>query len=144
MTYKVTLNGRTYEVEVEAGKAMLLAECEAIVPAAAVAVAPVVVETQEAEDDLFDDDWDSIDGVQEEEDDVKEFVPEIPAGNTEIFDVDILTDEDFDDPEQIADSEIDDDFEIDFSMFEVDEEKKRVREAERAENNSRKKKKKKR
>ena len=41
-------------------------------------------------------------------------------------------------------SEIDDDFEIDFSMFEVDEEKKRAREAERAENNSRKKKKKKR
>ena len=34
MTYKVTLNGRTYEVEVEAGKAMLLAEYEAIAPAA--------------------------------------------------------------------------------------------------------------
>jgi glutaconyl-CoA decarboxylase len=41
MTYKVTLNGRTYEVEVEAGKAMLLAEYEAIVPAAPVAAAPV-------------------------------------------------------------------------------------------------------
>ena len=32
MTYKITLNGRTYEVEVEAGKAMLLDEYEAIVP----------------------------------------------------------------------------------------------------------------
>ena len=28
MKYKVTLNGRVYEVEVEAGQAMLLAECE--------------------------------------------------------------------------------------------------------------------
>ena len=44
MKYKVTLNGRTYEVEVEAGKAMLLSEYEAIVPsapAAPVAAAPV-------------------------------------------------------------------------------------------------------
>ena len=43
MKYKVTLNGRTYEVEVEAGKAMLLDEYEAIVPSApaAPAVAPV-------------------------------------------------------------------------------------------------------
>ena len=45
MKYKVTLNGRTYEVEVEAGKAMLLDEYEAIVPsapaAATVAAAPV-------------------------------------------------------------------------------------------------------
>jgi biotin carboxyl carrier protein len=40
MKYKVTLNGRTYEVEVEAGQAMLLAEYEAIVPSAPVA-APV-------------------------------------------------------------------------------------------------------
>ena len=40
MKYKVTLNGRTYEVEVEAGKAMLLDEYEAIAPAP-VAVAPV-------------------------------------------------------------------------------------------------------
>ncbi len=37
MKYKVTLNGRTYEVEVEAGKAMLLAEYDAIAPAAPVA-----------------------------------------------------------------------------------------------------------
>ena len=41
MKYKVTLNGRTYEVEVEAGKAMLLDEYEAIVPAAAPVAAPV-------------------------------------------------------------------------------------------------------
>jgi hypothetical protein len=34
MKYKVTLNGRTYEVEVEAGKAMCVAEYEAFVPAA--------------------------------------------------------------------------------------------------------------
>ena len=40
MKYKVTLNGRTYEVEVEAGKAMCVAEYEAFVPAAAPA-APV-------------------------------------------------------------------------------------------------------
>ena len=45
MKYKVTLCGRTYEVEVEAGKAMLLDEYEAIVPsapAAAPVAAPVV------------------------------------------------------------------------------------------------------
>ena len=44
MVYKITLKGRTYEVEVEAGKAMLLSEYEAIVPtapAAAPAAAPV-------------------------------------------------------------------------------------------------------
>ena len=46
MKYKVTLNGRTYEVEVEAGKAMLLDEYEAIAPAApatAPAAAPAPV-----------------------------------------------------------------------------------------------------
>ena len=43
MKYKVTLNGRTYEVEVEAGKAMCVAEYEAFVPAAPApaAAAPV-------------------------------------------------------------------------------------------------------
>ena len=43
MKYKVTLNGRTYEVEVEAGKAMLLDEYEAVGPSApaAAAAAPV-------------------------------------------------------------------------------------------------------
>jgi len=43
MKYKVTLNGRTYEVEVEAGQAMLLSEYEAVVPSApaAPAAAPV-------------------------------------------------------------------------------------------------------
>ena len=34
MKYKVTLKGRTYEVEVEAGEAILLAEYEAIAPSA--------------------------------------------------------------------------------------------------------------
>lgn len=34
MKYKVTLNNRVYEVEVEAGQAMLLDEYEAIAPAA--------------------------------------------------------------------------------------------------------------
>ena len=41
MKYKVTLNGRTYEVEVEAGQAMLVDEYEAYAPAPAVAAAPV-------------------------------------------------------------------------------------------------------
>ena len=43
MKYKITLKGRTYEVEVEAGKAMLLDEYEAIAPSAPatpVAIAP--------------------------------------------------------------------------------------------------------
>ncbi len=40
MKYKITLNGRTYEVEVEAGKAMLLDEYEAIAPSAPAAPAP--------------------------------------------------------------------------------------------------------
>ncbi len=35
MKYKVTLNGRTYEVEVEVGSAMLLKDYEALVPTAA-------------------------------------------------------------------------------------------------------------
>lgn len=43
MKYKVTLKNRIYEVEVEAGKAMLLSEYEAVAPAAPapVAAAPV-------------------------------------------------------------------------------------------------------
>ena len=41
MKYKVTLNGRTYEVEVEAGKAMLLDEYAAVAPVAPAAAAPV-------------------------------------------------------------------------------------------------------
>ena len=41
MKYKVTLNGKTYEVEVEKGKAVLLDEYEALAPApAAPAAAP--------------------------------------------------------------------------------------------------------
>ena len=41
MKYKVTLNNRTYEVEVEAGQAMLVDEYEAYSPAPAAAPAPV-------------------------------------------------------------------------------------------------------
>ena len=51
MKYKVTLNGRTYEVEVEHGKAILLDEYEAIAPApvaAAPAAAPAVTGAGEA------------------------------------------------------------------------------------------------
>lgn len=40
MKYKVTLNGRTYEVEVEAGQAMLVDEYEAYAPAPAAPAAP--------------------------------------------------------------------------------------------------------
>ena len=40
MKYTVTLNGRTYEVEVEAGKAMLVDEYEAYAPAPAAPAAP--------------------------------------------------------------------------------------------------------
>ena len=43
MKYKVTLNGRTYEVEVEAGKAILLDEYEAVAPAAPAPVAAPAV-----------------------------------------------------------------------------------------------------
>ena len=40
MKYKVTLNNRTYEVEVEAGQAMLVDEYEAYAPAPAAVPAP--------------------------------------------------------------------------------------------------------
>ncbi len=40
MKYKVTLNGRTYEVEVEAGEAMLVDEYEAYAPTPTPAAAP--------------------------------------------------------------------------------------------------------
>ncbi len=40
MKYKVTLHGKTYEVEVEHGEAMVLSEYEAYAPAAPVAAAP--------------------------------------------------------------------------------------------------------
>ena len=44
MKYKVTLNGRTYEVEVEAGKAMLLDEYVAVasIPAVVSGDAPLL------------------------------------------------------------------------------------------------------
>ncbi|MDO4815187.1 MAG: biotin/lipoyl-containing protein [Bacillota bacterium] len=41
MKYKVTLNNRVYEVEVEAGEAMLIDEYEALAPAAPAPVAAV-------------------------------------------------------------------------------------------------------
>ena len=41
MKYKVTLNNRTYEVEVEAGRAMLIDEYEAYAPAPIAQAAPV-------------------------------------------------------------------------------------------------------
>lgn len=40
MKYKVTLNGKTYEVEVEQGKAVLLDEYEALAPAPAAVAVP--------------------------------------------------------------------------------------------------------
>lgn len=40
MKYKVTLNGKTYEVEVEQGKAVLLDEYEALAPAPVAAAVP--------------------------------------------------------------------------------------------------------
>lgn len=40
MKYKVTLNNKTYEVEVETGRAVLLDEYEALAPAAAPAAEP--------------------------------------------------------------------------------------------------------
>ena len=46
MKYKVTLNGRTYEIEVEAGKAICLDEYEAYAPAPA--AAPVAAPAAEA------------------------------------------------------------------------------------------------
>lgn len=42
MKYKVTLKGKTYEVEVERGEAMIVDEYAAYAPAPAVAAAPVV------------------------------------------------------------------------------------------------------
>ena len=42
MKYKITLNNRVYEVEVEAGKAMLLSEYDAVAPAVAAPVAAPV------------------------------------------------------------------------------------------------------
>ena len=56
MKYKVTLNGRVYEVEVEAGQAMLLAEYEAIAPVApATAAAPAAPAAKVEEADVADE-----------------------------------------------------------------------------------------
>ena len=43
MKYKVTLNNRIYEVEVEMGQAMLIDEYDAVAPAAPAPAAPAVV-----------------------------------------------------------------------------------------------------
>ena len=54
MKYKVTLNNRTYEVEVEAGEAMLIDEYEAYAPAApapVVAAAPAAAAEQDDDED---------------------------------------------------------------------------------------------
>lgn len=48
MKYKVTLNGKTYEVEVEKGKAILLDEYEALAPAPAQTAEPVATATAPA------------------------------------------------------------------------------------------------
>lgn len=45
MIYKVTLNGKIYEVEVEKGEAVILAEYEAALPQSAPAVAAPVAQT---------------------------------------------------------------------------------------------------
>ena len=42
MKYKITLNGKTYEVEVEEGQAMLVDEYEAYKPAAPAAPAAAI------------------------------------------------------------------------------------------------------
>ena len=48
MKYKVTLNGKTYEIEVEAGQAICLDEYEAIAPAAPAAPVAVPVAAQKS------------------------------------------------------------------------------------------------
>ena len=48
MKYKITLNNRTYEVEVEAGKAMLLDEYVAVAPTAAPAAVVAPAQTEAA------------------------------------------------------------------------------------------------
>ena len=44
MIYRVTLNGKVYEVEVEKGEAMIKAEFDSAVPAVAPAAAPVAAQ----------------------------------------------------------------------------------------------------
>ncbi len=48
MVYKITLNGRTYEVEVEEAQAMLLSEYQTYAPAAPAPVAAPAAPVQEA------------------------------------------------------------------------------------------------
>ena len=81
--------------------------------------------------------------ISDDEDDVKVFVPEVPSESEEDKMFASFEEVDINDPvfnEETAPAE---DFEIDFSMFEVDEAKKQAREAEKANNHSSRKKKKK-
>ncbi len=48
MKYRITLNNRTYEVEVELAEAQLLSDFQALAPAAPVAAAPVEAATPAA------------------------------------------------------------------------------------------------
>ncbi len=48
MKYKITLDGHTYEIEVEQGKAMVIDEYEAIVPKAQPAAAPAAAPVAQA------------------------------------------------------------------------------------------------
>ena len=48
MKYKITLKGRTYEVEVERGEAMLIDEYDAVAPVPAAASAAPAAPAEEA------------------------------------------------------------------------------------------------
>ncbi len=96
----------------------------------------------------LDDDWEDIAdedfGVSDE---VKVFVPEVPETTETSADGYIEDSDGFDEAgfDEVVftegETEVSDDFEIDFSMFEVDEDKKRAREAEKAARKNKKKKK---
>lgn len=89
-------------------------------------------------DALFDEDWNDI-GETEAEDDVKEFVPEVPAQRESMFtpepqdafgdDFELIGAEETLPEESVQEDPAEEDFEIDFSMFEVDENKSRERTA---------------
>ena len=55
MKYKVTLNGKTYEVEVEVGKVVLLDEYEACAPAPAAAPAATAAPAAPADSGSHED-----------------------------------------------------------------------------------------
>ena len=74
---------------------------------------------------------------------MKVFVPEVPAESEEDKMFASFEEVDINDPVFNEETAPIEDFEIDFSMFEVDEAKKQAREAEKANNHSSRKKKKK-